>query len=44
MYGFQSALNGTDKPSDENAESEKNHHPVLIKVLAGELNVKRELV
>ncbi|KAI9287777.1 peptidase M18 [Umbelopsis sp. AD052] len=36
----KSALNGTDKPTDENAESEKNHHPVLIKVLAGELNVK----
>lgn len=36
----KSTLNGTDKPSDENAESEQNHHPLLIKVLAGELKVK----
>ncbi|CAO3676265.1 unnamed protein product [Umbelopsis vinacea] len=36
----KSVLNGTDKPTDEQAESERNHHPLLIKLLAGELSVK----
>jgi len=36
----KSVLNGTDKPSDEQAESEQHHHPLLIKLLAGELDVK----